>query len=76
MKKEIEKKRLKKELKSLFRSMDYISDNYLLIFISSSEWPGNFLDYNLSVKGIGKAKMLQILAAMEISRRQTHRPLG
>ena len=29
MKKEIEKKRLKKELKSLFRSMDYISDNYL-----------------------------------------------
>ena len=29
MKKEIEKKRLKKELKSLFKSMDYISDNYL-----------------------------------------------
>ena len=29
MKKEIEKKWLKKELKSLFRSMDYISDNYL-----------------------------------------------
>jgi len=29
MKKEIEKKRLKRELKSLFRSMDYISDNYL-----------------------------------------------
>ncbi len=29
MKKEIEKKRLKKELKSLFRIMDYISDNYL-----------------------------------------------
>jgi len=29
MKKEIEKKRLKKELKSLFRSMDYISDNFL-----------------------------------------------
>ena len=30
----------------------------------------------LSVKGIGKAKMAQILAAMEISRRQTHRLLG
>jgi DNA repair protein RadC len=30
----------------------------------------------LSVKGIGKAKMAQILAAMKISRRQTHRPLG
>ena len=29
MKKEIEKKRLKKELKGLFKSMDYISDNYL-----------------------------------------------
>ena len=29
MKKEIEIKWLKKELKSLFRSMDYISDNYL-----------------------------------------------
>ncbi len=29
MKKEIEKKRIKEELKSLFRSMDYISDNYL-----------------------------------------------
>ena len=30
----------------------------------------------LSVKGIGKAKMAQILAAMKVSRRQTHRPLG
>ncbi len=29
MKKENEKKRLKKELKSLFRSMDYVSDNFL-----------------------------------------------
>jgi len=30
----------------------------------------------LSIKGIGKANMAQILAAMEISKRQTHRPLG
>ena len=30
----------------------------------------------LSVKGIGKAKVAQILAAMKVSKQQMHRPLG